>query len=101
MPELALDDVDRDALTGELDGMGVPELMRRETASDPGRSGQIAQLTASGARRPPPAAGLAVDDAEQRPGWQQDPVGLPGSQLGEPERVHSGLAAFVALAVAY
>jgi hypothetical protein len=30
MPELALDDVDRDSFARELDGMRVPQLMGRE-----------------------------------------------------------------------
>ena len=30
MPELALDDVERYAFTGELDGVGMAQLMRRE-----------------------------------------------------------------------
>jgi hypothetical protein len=32
--ELALDDDERDAFARELDGMGVPELMRREAPPD-------------------------------------------------------------------
>jgi hypothetical protein len=33
--EVALDDVQRHALAGELEGVGVAELMRREAAPDP------------------------------------------------------------------
>jgi hypothetical protein len=35
VPELALDHNQRDAFSGHLDGVGVPELMRREPAPDP------------------------------------------------------------------
>jgi hypothetical protein len=39
--ELALDDVDRDALAGQLDRVSVAELVRREAASDAGRRGEL------------------------------------------------------------
>ena len=54
MPELALDDVDRDALAGELDGMSVAELVGRKPASDAGVGGELAQLAPGGGdqRRP-------------------------------------------------
>jgi hypothetical protein len=41
MPELALDDVDRDAFACELDGVRVPELVRSEPAPDAGVSGEL------------------------------------------------------------
>lgn len=44
MPELALDDVDRDAFSGELDGVGVAELVGSEPAANAGVDGQLAQL---------------------------------------------------------
>jgi hypothetical protein len=39
VPELALDDVARDALAREFNRVGVAELMRREPSSDAGQSG--------------------------------------------------------------
>jgi hypothetical protein len=40
MPKLALDDVDRDTPTGELDSVPVSELMGRESAPHTGIGGQ-------------------------------------------------------------
>ena len=44
MTELALDDVHRHALAGELDGMRMAQLMRREAASDARLGGMLAKL---------------------------------------------------------
>ena len=99
MPELALDDVDRDPFSRELDGVGVAQLVRGEPASDTRFDGELAQFSSSGAGRPPPPAGGAVDHSEQRPGRQQHPVCRPRTELLEPERVHPRLAALVALAM--
>ena len=46
MPELALDDVERDAFRGELYGVGVAQLVRREAAPHPGLRGEAAELDA-------------------------------------------------------
>jgi hypothetical protein len=46
--ELALDDVERDALAGELERMRVAQLMRREPAPDAGAGGEAAELGADG-----------------------------------------------------
>ena len=74
MAELALDDVDRDPLPRELDGVRVPKLMRREPAPDPSLSGELAQLRPGRARRPRPPARDPVDHAEQRTDRQLDPI---------------------------
>ena len=50
MPELALDDVHRNALAGELDSVPVAELMGREPAPNSRGGGQPAQLRAGGGR---------------------------------------------------
>ena len=70
MPELALDDVQRHALAGELERVRVAQLVRREPAPDAGLGGEPAQLAADPGARPGPPAGGAVDDAEQRPDGQ-------------------------------
>ena len=44
MAELALDDVDRDPFAGELDRVGVAELVGRESPADAGVSRQLAQF---------------------------------------------------------
>jgi hypothetical protein len=54
--ELALDDVDRDPFAGELDGVGVSELVRREAAPEPGRGREVAQFAAGGGRGPASSA---------------------------------------------
>jgi hypothetical protein len=46
MPELALDDVERNALAGELDGVGVAQLVGREAAPHARLGGEPAKLDA-------------------------------------------------------
>ena len=46
MPELALDDVERHALAGELERVRVAQLVRREPAPDAGARGEPAELAA-------------------------------------------------------
>jgi len=46
VPELALDDVEPDALAGELQRVRVAQLVRREPTPDPGPSGEPAELGA-------------------------------------------------------
>jgi hypothetical protein len=70
--ELALDDDQWHAFASELDGVGVPELVRREAAADAGRDGGPAQLRSGGGAGPVPAARWSVDDAEQRTDWKLD-----------------------------
>ena len=53
--ELALDDDQRHALAGHLDGVRVAQLVRREASPHAGLAGDAAQL-ASARRRPPTAA---------------------------------------------
>ena len=48
MAELALDDVEPNALTSELERMGVAQLVRREAAPDPGAGGEPAELGSHG-----------------------------------------------------
>ena len=48
MAELALDDVERNTLTGELECVRVAQLVRREAAPDPGAGGESAELGADG-----------------------------------------------------
>jgi hypothetical protein len=46
VPELALDDVEGDALAGELERVRVPQLVRREPTPDPRLSDEPAELGA-------------------------------------------------------
>ena len=44
MTELALDDIQRHAFSGELEHVGVPELMGRKPPSHPGLGGEAVEL---------------------------------------------------------
>ena len=85
---------------GEFDRVRVAELIGCEPASDPGFNSELAQLGAGGGRRPAPSASGAVDDAKQGSGRQQRPGLQPDGELLEPERVHPGPAALIALCCA-
>jgi hypothetical protein len=76
-PQLALDDVQRHALTRKLERVRVAQLVRGEPAPDPGADGESAELRADGCARPRSPAGRAVDDAEQRPDRQLGPRSQP------------------------
>jgi hypothetical protein len=65
-PELALDDDQRDAFAGHLDGVGVPELMWREASLHSRRRRGTPQLGAHRGLRPVPSARRAVDRVQQR-----------------------------------
>src|SRR5436305_6856739 len=67
MPELPLDDHQRDALVGELDSVGMPQLMRRKAPTDARRFRRSTQLLTRRGGLPAPPGGGAVDDTEQRP----------------------------------
>ena len=75
MPQLALDNDQRDALVSHLDGVSVAKLMRREPTTDAGEHCGAVQLLASGGLLPVPPSGWAVDHAQQRSGTK------PGAQL--------------------
>ena len=66
MPELALDDVQRHSLAGELDGVRVTQLMGCEASPDACFDGVAAKLGADRGGRPGASAGGAVNHAEQR-----------------------------------
>jgi hypothetical protein len=101
MTQLALDDVERDALVGELDGVGVAQLVRREPPPHPGFGGDAPQLGAGGVARPGPPAGRTVDDAQERTDRHADTQVEPGAKVVPTPGVHADLAPPPALAVAY
>jgi hypothetical protein len=101
VPELALDNDQRHAFDGHLDGMRVAELVRREAPTHPGLAGDLAQFRAGGAGCPRPSACRTVDDAERRSDRQIDPGLEPRFELLPGPVVHSHLAAAAALAAPY
>ena len=86
MPELALDDVQRHALAGELQGVRVAQLVRRKPAPDAGAGGDPPKLGADGGARPRSSAGRAVDDAQQRPDRQSARAPATGRSCPSPTR---------------
>ena len=50
VPELALDDRQRDAFVGHLDRVRMPQLVRREPPPHPGLCSEASQLGAGGGR---------------------------------------------------
>ena len=91
MAELPLDDVHRNTLAGQLDGVSVAELMRGEPAAHAGVGGKSAQLGAGRGRCPWLAAGGSVDHAEQRPDRHLDAMSEPRVEVFEPPLVHPDL----------
>lgn len=101
MPELALDHVQRHALTGHLYRVGVAQLMRREAAPHACLHSDASQLRADSARRPRPPPRRSLDDAEQVPDWTRSALRRPGTQLFPAPVIHADLAALTALAVTH
>ena len=66
MPELPLDDDQRDALVGHLDRVRVAELVRRKAPTHARPDCCTSQLLAGRGLLPMPASGRAVNDAQQR-----------------------------------
>jgi hypothetical protein len=100
VPELALDDDQRHAFAGHLDGVRVAQLVRREAPPHARVPGDAAQLCAGRARPRPPAGG-AVYDAEQRPDRQLDARLEPRCELVPGPVVHPHLATAAPLAAAH
>jgi hypothetical protein len=98
--ELALDDVQGDAFVGELEGVGVAQLLRGKSPPHPGLGREAVQLGSHTRTGPAAAAGGAFEDAEL---WTDRQLGAdrePGTQLLPAPGVDAPLAAPAALAVA-
>jgi len=100
MPELALDNRQRDPVVRHLDSVRVAELVRREPAPHSRCGGGPAQLAARGCRLPVAPGGRAVDHAEQRADREPDMELLPGLEVLPRPAVHPHLATLVAFAAA-
>src|SRR3954470_20864348 len=99
--QLALDDDERHALASHLDGVGVAQLVRRETPANACGRRRAAQLGARGRGRPWPSPGRAVDDAEQRADRELEAHIDPTLQVLPGPLVHTDLAPAPALAAAH
>src|SRR5215210_1247032 len=75
--------------------------MRRKAPPHTGLGGKPTELDPDPGARQGPAASGAVDDAEQRPHRQLDPVAEPGRQLLPAPGVHADLAPTATLALAH
>ena len=100
MAELALDDDERHAFSGNLDRVGVAQLVRRKAAPDAYRGSGPPQLCAGGGGRPVVAASCAVDDAQQGSDGKLVSQLEPGVEFVPAPSVHADLAAAPALAAA-
>src|ERR1019366_10670128 len=100
MPELPLDDDERDAFARHLDCVRVPELVWREPASHSCSCGGASELPARGRGFPVASGGGAVDHAEERADTETGAEVLPGFELFPCPGVHSDLAALVAFSSA-
>jgi hypothetical protein len=100
MAQLALDDVERHALVGELDGVGVAQLVGCEAARTAAFRGDAPQLRAGGVARPGPAAGPTVDHAQQRADRHRQPELEPEAEVIPAPAVHADLAAAASFRVA-
>ena len=72
MTELALDDDQRHAFTGQLDRVGVPQLMRSEAPANAGSSCDPSKLGSRPAGGPRASTRASVNDAEQRTDRERD-----------------------------
>jgi hypothetical protein len=92
MAELALDDDQRNAFVGHLDGVGVTQLMRGKATPHAGAGSGATQIGAGRGVRPVPSARRSGDDAEQRADREPDARLEPRVQLLPAPRIHADLA---------
>ena len=100
MPELALDQRQRDPLAQQLDSMRMPHLMRRKPAPHASLNGEVAKLRPHCGGAPRAAAGRPVDHAEQRPGRERRALRRPVGQDRPCPGVDPDLATPVTLCLA-
>jgi hypothetical protein len=101
MPELALDDRQRDPLVRHLDRMRVPELVRGEPPPHTRTGCGAGQLFAGCGLLPALAGGRAADHTQQRAHRQLTPSGHPRLQLRPRPPIHSDLPTAATLTAAH
>lgn len=97
MPELALDDRQRNPFVGHLDCVSVPELVRCEASPHAGLGGEATQLASGGGCRPTAASRRTSEDAEQGADREVHAVLGPASHVLPCPVVHPHHPAFAAL----
>jgi hypothetical protein len=100
MPELPLNNRQRNPFVRHLDRMSMPQLVRREPTPHPGLHGEPAKLSTRGGRRPAPPACGAGEDAEQRADRELDAVLGPAGDVLPCPVVHPDCPALPALPLA-
>ena len=80
VPQLALDQRQRDALTQQLDSVRMAELVGRKAPADAHLKRYLVQLQPGGAGRPGVPARRSGDHAEQRTNRQRRALGQPRSE---------------------
>jgi hypothetical protein len=88
---LALDDDQRHAFVGHLDGVGVTQLVRREPAPHSCGGSDASQLSPCRGGRPVASACGAVDDAQHWTNRELAPDVKPGLELFLSPSVHADL----------
>jgi len=81
MPELPLDNRQRDPFVRHLDRVRMPELVGRKPPAHPRLGRESAKLTTGGSRRPTPTAGGTGEDAERRADRELDAVLGPAGDV--------------------
>jgi hypothetical protein len=89
--EPALDHDQRHAFESQLDGVRVPEVVRREVPANPKRDRRAAEVGPGGGARPLAATRRAGENAEQRPDGKLESRREPGVELGPAPRVDAEL----------
>jgi hypothetical protein len=97
MSQLSLYDYQRDSFAGHFDRAGMPELMRRKPATNPGGLSSAPQLASHSSRGAWPAAGRAPQYAEQCADGQGRAELEPGIEMLPRPAVHPNLAPPAAL----
>lgn len=87
------------AAVSDFNGVGMPELVRREAPAHAGFDRLAAELRARGGACPVSATAGTVDDAKQRPDGKVEPQLEPRLELVPAPGVHADFAASFALAV--
>src|SRR5947209_19272923 len=99
MPELSLDHDQRDPLARHLDRVRVPELMRREPATNTRLLSGVMQLAANPGARARPSACRAAQNAAQRAERQGGAELEPWFEVRPAPAVHADLPTLVTLPV--